>query len=202
MRSDASQVTQILRQALAAVKDAGVPPELQPTALEKAVDLLAGAGASTGSPPLAQTEPVRREPGGTIGGGAVPLDMIAEGLGLSREVVEEVYHYDADDGLKIVLGTTRFARAMSAATKQLALLLAAGRQAAGIEEWTSFTDIRELAKEFGRFDSANFSTTIKDMPDAFMFKGSTTSDRSVKVNRRGREDAAAMITVLTGGERT
>jgi hypothetical protein len=189
----------VLKDALAAVTDAGIPPELQPTALEKAVDLLAGTPART---PVTQAkrDELRGDRAGAKEPGTSPLDKIAENLKLSREVVGDAYHYDDETGLQIGLGTTKFASAKSAGAKQLALLFAAGRQAAGIEEWTTVKDLRELAKDFGRFDSANYSATVKEMHDVFMFAGTSSMDRKVKVNRRGKEAAAALITAMTGGE--
>jgi hypothetical protein len=197
MPANTSRVTQVLRDALAAVAAADIPPELQPTALEKAVDLLAATPASS---PVAHDKHDEPRAGATKPLGASPLDKIAENLKLSREIVGDAFHYDDEAGLQVGLGTTKFASAKSAGAKQLALLFAAGRQAAGIEEWTAMKDLRELAKDFGRFDSANYSATIKEMHDVFMFAGTNAMDRKVKVNRRGKEAAAALITKMTGGE--
>lgn len=198
--SDTSHVTQVLKDALAAVTDAGIPPELQPTALEKAVDLLAGTPASTPVTHAKRDESRVDRAGAAKEPGTSPLDKIAENLKLSREIVGDAYHYDDQAGLQIGLGTTKFASAKSAGAKQLALLFAAGRQAAGIDEWTTVRDLRELAKDFGRFDSANYSAAIKEMHDVFMFAGTSSMDRKVKVNRRGKEAASALITDMTGGE--
>jgi hypothetical protein len=202
MASDTSHVTQVLKAALAAVTDAGIPPELQATALEKAVDLLAATPANKPVAPNTRDETSRvgDRVGGTEPRGVSPLDKIAENLKLSREIVGDAFHYDDEAGLQIGLGTTKFESAKSAGAKQLALLIAAGRQAAGLEEWTAIKDLRELAKDFGRFDSANYSATIKEMHDVFMFAGTSAMDRKVKVNRRGKEAAAALITKMTGNE--
>jgi hypothetical protein len=201
MTSDSSRIAQILKDALAAVDEADVPPELKATALEKAIDVLAGV-APGGTAAAERKEHDGGGRGTTPGGhrtGDV-LDKIAETLKLDREVVEEVFHHDDTEGLRIVLGTGKFEVAKRAGTKQLALLLAAGRQAAGIEEWTPTKDILTVVKDFNRFDQANFAYTIKQMDHVFLFAGSSSSDRKVKVNRQGKEEAAALIRALTGGD--
>jgi hypothetical protein len=202
MSTEVPNIAEVLKSALAAVKAADIPPELQSTALEKAIDLIAeGGGAPATKPPVGNGSKQHRghaASDASLGDESV-LGKIAERLKLERVVVEEVFHHDGDD-LEIVLGTAKFDQSKRAGTIQIALLLAAGRQAGGLEEWTSVKDIRELAKDFGRFDQANFANTITKMDNVFMYTGSSTADRKVKVSRQGYERAVALITALTGGE--
>lgn len=202
MAVEAPQIAEVLKSALAAVKAADVPPELQSTALEKAIDLIVEGGSAPATKPPVGAGAKQRQghvAGDTSLGDESVLGKIAERLKLERVVVEEVFHHDGDD-LQIVLGTAKFDKTKRAGTIQLALLLAAGRQASGLEEWTSVKDIREFAKDFGRFDQANFAYTITKMDDVFMYTGSSAADRKVKVSRQGYERAAALIMALTGGE--
>jgi hypothetical protein len=197
MTNDSTRIATILKDAFAAVTEAGIPPELQSTALEKAVDLLAGAsGDAPSGPPPAGGGKKRTN---TRGDKSV-LDNIAVALKVDRDVIDEVFDDDESDGLKIVLGTGKFEAAKRGGTKQLALLLAAGRQTAGLEEWTPTKAIIGVVKDFNRFDSANFAYTIKQMDDVFLFSGSSSGDRKVKVNRQGKEQAATLIRALAGGD--
>lgn len=198
-------VTKLLKQAMDAVNDAGIPDELKPLALDKAIDLFASAGSfvpgAIGAGQGAEAGDGGKRSSGTagpVGADASPLEKIATRLKLDAETVSEVYDHDAD-GLKIVLGTAKFDQAKSAGTKQLALLFAAGTQGAGIEDWTPAKDLRDVVKDFNRFDSANFAYTITRMDDVFLFRGNSAQSRELKVNRKGFERAAALIKDLTGG---
>lgn len=200
-------VTKILRQALDAVNDAGIPDELKPLALEKAIDLYAGGGtapaagggesgggASGGSHSRGSAQD---GPASAAAEDATAIQKIAAKLKIDPETADEVYDHGAD-GLRIVLGTSKFDAAKRAGTKQLALLYAAGRQAVGTEDWTPMKDIREVIKDFNRFDSANFAYTVSQMDDVFLFRGTSAQSREVKVNRHGYEQAAVLIKQLTG----
>jgi hypothetical protein len=195
-------VTSVLRAAIAAVEGAEVPDALRPIAFGKAVDLFAGAAtgrsgsgsqqgraAGSVSPP---PDPARRNGGSVVG-------RIASKLGVAPEIVEDVYAND-DEGLRLVVGPAKFESAKRAATMKLALLIAAGYQSAGIEEWTPVARLRDVVKDYNRFDSSNFAVTISKMDDVFLFTGSKAPDRKVKVNRHGYEAAARLVKALTGSD--
>jgi hypothetical protein len=196
---DSEEITRVLKDALKAVEEADVPPELRPAALDKAVDLLVGAG--TGQPAATQQ-------GGATGkqdpppppqqDDADPLAKIAGKIGLARDVVEEVYGMDQGE-LRIVVPQRKLESPKAAGAKQLALLWAAARQATTGEEWTESEEIREVAKDFGKFDSANFGVQIRSMDASFRFTGSGRGLK-VKVNRKGWENAAELVSSLAGGE--
>jgi hypothetical protein len=196
---DQQEIARVLKDALKAIDEAGVPAELRPAALDKAVDLL--VGAATGQPAASQR-------GGATGkqdpppppdeNDADPLTKIAGKLGLTRDVVEEVYGLDEGE-LRIVVPQRKLGATKSAGAKQLALLWAAARQATTGAEWTESEEIREVAKDFGKFDSANFGGQIRSMDASLRFTGSGRSLK-VKVNRKGWENAADLVTSLAGGE--
>jgi hypothetical protein len=75
--------------------------------------------------------------------------------------------------------------------KAIALLVAAGRQAAGMEEWTQATAIREVCRNFGVLDVANFATEVASLGDVFLVRGKGQS-REFKVTRHGYEEAGRM----------
>jgi hypothetical protein len=198
-------VKKILKQALDAVAGAGIPDDLKPLAFEKAIDLYAGSGAIPAAGGGRATGGGGGDGGGSSSSGAgaalaeesTAIQTIGAKMKIDGATADEVYEID-DEGLRIVLGTSKFEPAKRAATKQLALLYAAGRQAAGLEEWTPVKDVREIVKDFNRFDTANFAYTIAQMDDVFLFRGSSAQSREVKVNRHGYEQAAELIRQLTG----
>src|SRR5688572_16942274 len=106
-------VASILKEALDAVSAAGIPPELQPLAFEKAVDLFAGTGR-----PAPTIEKPEKKNAGRLNGGSdsgsergptadsTPLGRLADRLSLNPETIGEVFDHDSD-GLRIVVGTTK-----------------------------------------------------------------------------------------------
>ena len=185
---DRREIQEILKEAETILTEAGIAAELQAVAFSKVVDVLLGAGIEQASPAPGR---VTRANGlaATSGG---PLASIAARMGLSIEEVEEVFFLDGDQ-LGIGLPSTRLDPGKAGGTKQLALLVAAGRQAGGFdEEWTASSEIRRWCHEFGRFDSSNYSTTLLELGDVFQFRGSRLQ-REVKVRRLGFERAAELI---------
>jgi hypothetical protein len=125
------------------------------------------------------------------------LRGIADRLRLDLETVSDVYHLDGDE-LGIGIAPSRLDPRKAVGTKQIALLVAAGRQAGSWEEWTPVRVIRETARDFGRFDSSNFATTIKDMGDVLNIRG-RGRQVEVRVTRPGYERAAHLIGELVAG---
>jgi hypothetical protein len=201
MPVDPATVKEILVSAHAAVEEAGLPAELQEVAFAKAVDLFASeAGISP-----ADKKPAKKPttPAGSAGaeGSTERLEQIASALSIEQAEVEEASHIDAEDELKLSFNAPRLANGSSAATKQVALLLAAGRQEGGWDTWTETKLIRSTCDELRVLSSGNFANTIADMGDVFSFSGSGR-DRKVKIKRKGLQDAAALIRDLTGGDST
>jgi hypothetical protein len=119
-------------------------------------------------------------------------------LKLDVAIIEEVY-YVQDGEIKLALSTGKLESGKKAGTRQIALLLAAGRQAAGLEDHTSFDKIREVAEDYRRYDSPNFARTLSEMEDEFSFQGSSRN-RSVRVSRPGWEAASRLVNALGGGD--
>jgi hypothetical protein len=200
MSIDHKTAEEILRAAHEAVKGAKLPGSLEVPAFEKAVDLLAaqvGLAVAPAAPPPDTGAP----PGSEDQGGEKSLAQVASTLKLKPDLVGEVFHIDKGE-LKLTPAASKFESAKSAATKEIALLVAAGRQAGGWDEdWTTTANIRQVCDDYGKYDTANFSTTILDMGDVFSFSG-TGQSRKVKVNRKGKEQAAKLVKKLAGEETT
>jgi len=193
--ASADDVVKILRQALKAVKDSGVPAALRPAAFREAVRLLDSDSAS----PVQIKTPVHpRTTGNRDSGGTGSLESLATKLGVSHDLLVEVYQIDSGN-IKLIVASTKLESDKRAATRQVAILVAAGRQGAGIDaDWTVSKLIREACGDLGKLDSRNFASTLNSMGDVFSFQGKG-QNRKVKVIRPGFERATYLVTELTGG---
>lgn len=124
------------------------------------------------------------------------LDRVADRLRLDRATVADVFD-DSDGTIDVIVAPRKLDPAKARATKQLALLVVAARQAAELEEWTDVDEIRRLAEDFKKYDSANFASAIKEMQDDFRFK-QVGRRITVKLGRPGWERAAEMVRRLAG----
>lgn len=126
------------------------------------------------------------------------LGMIGRALKVDRETLEFVY--DIDDGEPIVVvSAKKIAPNKSAAARQLGQLIAAARQGAGLEEWTSATTIRSVVSHYGRLDGNNFAASLQQMDSVAVIKGKGLQ-REIKITRPGFESTADMIRSLAGTE--
>jgi hypothetical protein len=172
---------EILVEAARIVDDIGLPDELRAVGFGKAIDLVARAKAPPGDASYVETSD--------------ELGSIALKLGLPEESVHGIYHRDGD-ALGIGVAPVMLEKSPARATKQLALLLAAGRQAGGYDEgWTTVGRIRDVCREFGRLDAPNFAGSITEMTDVFTFRGKGTK-REVHLTQPGWERARDLIRSL------
>jgi hypothetical protein len=184
----------ILVQAEETVREAGIPDDLRVTAFAKAVDLISGPGRSAGESRGSSAVPARA--GSDDAEDA--LDEIGQKLKLEPEIIGEVFH-EEDGEIEITVPSAKLDAGKKGGTRQLALLIAAGRQGAGLEEFTSLDVVRKVAEDYRRYDQANFAKAINEMSDVFNFRG-TGRGRSVKVSRPGWEAATQLVKALGGGE--
>jgi hypothetical protein len=181
------EIKEMMMEVVKALEEAGVPDDLRVTAFERAFDALIGTpGESSATTPAALP---------AAGDGTPPTDgpslaSIAARLGLDPELVGEIYYVDGES-LGLAVAASKFHAKKAAATQQIALLLAAGRQAGGWDEWTPASRVRDVAREYGRFDQANFATTMRRMGDVFSFRG-RGRDLEVRLTRPGYEQAATL----------
>jgi hypothetical protein len=109
--------------------------------------------------------------------------------------VDRVFE-ESGETIDLVIAPSKLAKPKKEATQQIALLIAAGRQGAGMEERTTLDVIRTKCEEFKRLDPPNFSKAMNVLNDEFTFSGSGKT-RSVKVSRPGWTKAAELVTQLT-----
>lgn len=187
------ELEQALKRAAEIVENAKLPADLRATAFEKALDSLMGTSSATSGASAGSSKPAT--PAAPTG--SDPISLIAKKLGTGTDVASEVYEVK-DGTLDVILGTSRLADGVAAGARQLAVLVAAGRQAAGLESdgWTPTGEIRAICKEFNKFDQANFATTISELDQWFSISGKGVS-RKVKMTRAGWEYAAQLVDELT-----
>jgi hypothetical protein len=191
--NDMQRIAELLWEVAEAVAKLGVPDDLRAAAFQKAVDLI----TSPVQPAPAGRPLAGKEPAGAISDTEDPIHRVAAKLRLDPELVGEVFHVDEDGTVRLSFGPSKLDRYKSAATKQIALVLAAARQGSGQEEWTDTGAIREVTQEFGKFDPPNFASAITELADFFGFSGAGRS-RRVRLNRAGYEEAARIVERIRG----
>lgn len=191
----------VLVAALKDVEEADVPDDLREIAFAKAFELRAGtvrsvpATSAGGTPGEAAAVPATH---GRLDGHGDSLARVAQRLGISPETVAEVF--DVHEGeIELIIPAGKLASRVATATKQIALLVAGGRQAAGIEDWTSLDKIRDVCVYFRRIDSGNFAKTVREMDEVFNFRNPSPRKIQVRLARPGWELVADEVRRL-GGE--
>jgi hypothetical protein len=187
---ESEKVADLLRQATEVVLAAGIPEELQPVAFGRAFDLLAGT--------TRRSDQARGTiPTGAEDNSAGLLERIASRLHLDREIIAETFE-EREGGIRLVVAPSKLDPQKTKGTKQVALLVSAARQAAGLEDSTPAKAIRLEAEDYGKYDSPNFAATISDLGEYFSMSGSGPN-RRFKLRRAGFEEAAALIQRLYAG---
>lgn len=192
---------EVLIETLRDVEEADVPEDLRGIAFEKIFDLRAGtvrSVESTGAGGVAGVWAPVPAARADLDAGGDPLARIAQRLGVEAETVAEVF--DVHEGeVELIIPAGKLPNRPATATKQIALLVAGGREAAGTEDWTSIDVIRVVCSYFRRLDSPNFAKTIKEMDDVLNFRNPSPRKIQVRLARPGWEQLADDVRRL-GGE--
>jgi len=189
-------VSNILITANQAVEQANLPDDLRVIAFSKAIDIVSGTQAIAQN--MSNGTAVKRTSDRNQDSENSALSRIARKLKIEEDVVREVFN-EHDGEIEIIVPSAKFETGKKPATKQLALLVAASRQAAELEEFTSVDVIREVAEEFRRYDQPNFARTLAEMENDFRFRGNMRN-REVGLSRPGWESATKLVSSLAGGE--
>jgi hypothetical protein len=196
-----SILVELLKRAEEIVIKAEVSEDLRPTAFAKVFDSLGSPTRSEEETPPTGTgsDPERAESSeqqSKLDSHKDFLGRIATKLQVSRESVDDVFYDDSGD-LGISIASSRLAPSSKGGAKQLSLLVAAGRQAAGVDDqWTRSEKLREVCQFYGKFDVGNYGKTLAGMDDVFQFKGKGLN-REVRVKQPGFEQAGELIELLT-----
>ena len=191
-----SKVARIVRQAGRIVVDADLPEALREHAFARTLDVLlrdaglAGAGSSATRPAPAPLLDAHAEDAGIVDAEG-PLAAIATRVGISPPEAREVYRLE-HDRVVLVVGDKKLDRTKATGSRQITLLVAGGRQAAGFEEWTPLAHARELCAIYNRLDSKNYAATVKAMADAFNLHGQGIH-REVRLTMPGWDEWAELV---------
>lgn len=186
--TDVDEIAEQLVMALRAVDQADVPSDLRGVAFDHALKF-----AATG-------ESVHRkgQAAGQSEEGYSLLSEIASRVGADYEVVSSVFE-EKDDAVHLIVGRTQLPNGSSraASMRDVALLVASGRQAAGLEDYTATSVIRRECEEIGVLDSSNFSVEVARL--GMRARGGSKS-REVHATRHQLELAGELMTRIVGGE--
>lgn len=164
------------------VAQAELPEALHEVAFGKVFDYLVTQSESHSESPKAVLHQNAEQ--------ANALSEIAATSGLNTDVVGSVYLV-RDDQLRVVVPTKYLNESKLPGTQEVAILLAAGRNWAGISEWTNAREIRDNCQNLGTLDSGNFAAALKKI-DVFSVD-SSGSDRAYRINQVGLERAKSML---------
>ncbi len=187
-----TDMADMFKAMLAAMEEAGVPDDLRAVAFAKGLDLLAaGSHRPGGVPPATGEEPSAPSEGG--------MARIAAKLSVSVDAAREVFDLDGDR-LDLIVPPGRLDKTKARATREIGLLISAARQASSLDtDWTPTSTIRDACTEFGKYDSANFATSLNTLGNLCSFRGKG-QQREVRVNRQGLEEAGVLVRRLSGLE--
>lgn len=120
--------------------------------------------------------------------------MIAGKLKRDIEKVEQVFDIDGE-GVHLLPGHSDLNDVQATAQKEVALLVLAGWQGSGKEEWTKVSRVRDAANDLGVMDGA-FASRIEQLRGPVRMKGDARN-RELKLNSPGYEAAADLIDRIT-----
>jgi hypothetical protein len=198
MTTPSALLVDALNASLAAVDAAAIPPELRPIAFSKSFDFLTGANAVT---PAGTSSPLDDGDGGGGGGAdstSDPVAKIAGKLGVGAELVSRVYDVD-EEGVHLMVGRSALDDRKRFAMQEVARLIIAGRQALGLEEFTSSKTIRDACEDRGVLDSGNFAVALAGLDGKGVRLRGSGAGREGKMNAAGYEAAADDVKRLAGG---
>lgn len=124
------------------------------------------------------------------------MERVGAALKVDRDTLDLVYALQ-DGEPHVVISAKKVAQNKAHAARQLGQLVAAARQAAGLEEWTSVSTIRKIVSDYGRLDSGNFAAAIQQMDSVAVIRGKG-QQREVKITRPGMEATTELINTLAG----
>lgn len=116
---------------------------------------------------------------------------ISTNLGISLEEVQKLFYLDNDDSLRLVLEMKHLQKSYSLATREIAILLSAGRQAAKSKfdiGGTTFDIIRKECERYNVLNKKNFTSYLKLLKPKFQIEGNG-QDQSIRVTPQGFAEA-------------
>lgn len=181
---DTEQAKQLLSDVLRIIEDMEVPQDLRRAAFEQ-------LWASLSRPPAAITETEQKQPIAPE-----PLKALARRLDIDPVDLADLYAVTDDGTLDVQVPSSKLPDQKAAATKELALLVCAGRQAIG-EQATAGATIRDVCNQYGKLDAPNFAATMKDADHLWIIAG-PARDKTYRLRNPGWEEAKKVVERLAG----
>jgi hypothetical protein len=185
------KLTDRLRMAAEIVDEAGVANDLRTIAFKYVLEILQAPESSPAPErPVDLGAPAKAAPSPAAKASSV-LSSIAQALGVDPDLVARVYEED-DSQVRLILkrGMLPQPDRKAASMRHIALLVVVGRQAAQLEEYTSYDAIREECRELNVYDRPNFAAEVARLE--FRTRGGRNS-KEAKANRHHFEEAADLL---------
>jgi hypothetical protein len=190
-----------LKQALVDVEDASIPEDLRAVAFASA--FWAARESATPKPGEGKGAPPQPALDADSGASAVStepehggVEKIAAKLNVPSEDVEAVFDIRGNE-LGLNVPASRFASSPREAIEQIVYLIAAGRQALGLEARTTTPVIKVVCKDRGKTNS-NFGRYVDDLHGKGVTVGGSGHARTIGVNAVGFERAGEIVKQLSG----
>lgn len=202
MTDIASALTKVIRDASEAVDAADIPEGRHAAAFDLALKVLvseAGLQGASHTSEATTTGPTTNSSSASDSQSdrdGDPLARIAARAKIGVEKVKEVFRLDGEE-LSLVVGAKLLDPNKAGGARQITLLLAGGRQAAGFEEWTRTSRTRDACALYNRYDSSNYASTVTSMAQSFNFHGKGAS-REVRLTMPGWDEWSALVQMLVG----
>ena len=191
-------VAELIKQAEEFVDQAELADaDLREVAFSETLRHLFGQSPIDGSrvPPHRALVPTTANDGGSDSSRA-DVNTVAEAMNLPPETVSSVLTID-DEAVSVEMPTDRLPTAKADAAREVAIVLAAVHKVLGRDAPTS--TVRAILRDYGRFDSANFMSSVKKIPREWLaVKGrpGTKEQHLTRIHRSKLEGAGCRA----GGE--
>jgi hypothetical protein len=186
------ELSDTLKSAHKTVVEADLPQELRETAFAEVLRHMLRAPSRPS--PESRDHVDSPSPNGETSG----LDRLGARVGVDTSALADLFEIQGDS-VSLHVTSSRIPQAKSAATREVALLIAAARQGSGADDaWTSVGHIRDALQDYKKYDTNNFSAYLRRVADAFNFRGKGSS-MEIRLTQPGWEIATALIASLAGG---
>lgn len=199
--NDSERIAEILRDAKKAVDAAGLEDEsLKQIAFREAIALASGqmpgapaSGATTGRDSMPATGHGSSNPPDI----SDPIASIAKRLGVPTAEADRVFHVEGDN-LELTVAVAALADSKRTATREIALLVTAGRQASRLDERETDADaVRLVCGDYKKLDSPNFSSTIRELNGVLTVREKGRK-KYLKMTQPAWEEASALVKRVLG----